>query len=948
MVKSTTTDTYAAVGDLIDYSYDVTNSGNVTLAEPVTIADDKTTATCALSGDGDLDVGETVICTAVDYVVTQADIDFGSVTNLATASADGTTSNQDSVTVTATQDPLLSITKVAAEENYDAVDDVINYTITATNIGNVTLEDVTVTDPNVTGLTCDPANGSELAPGDSMTCTATHTITQADLDAGHYANTACVDDSGAAAEICADEDVPAIQNPAIDIEKATNGEDADAAPGLSILVGQPITWTYVVTNTGNVTLFGIQVSDDQPGVIVTCTTTNLILELAVGSSETCTASGTAVAGQYENTGTAAGTDPQGDPAEDSDLSHYFGADPSFTVSKSCTNEPVPQEGPADFEVVIVNTGNVPLSITTDEVGNFSLPINNDEGDGEKTFVVTVDGPFSGQDTVDNTIYATGSYTDDEGLKWSISGSSFDSCTVGGRTSLLKLTQDQVDPEIGWEFNLYLGPNDGSMDSIFLSSPVASSSTFGDPDGLLEFIDTTGYPYNLNPGSTYTVCEMELPAGWATFWRVDTDNDGVVDSTVLPYNPNESDDPPEDLGNRCYDFTVGAGNTLAFEVWNNYPGGDPRTPGYWKNWNRVTGGGQAINADRNGGWAAGFWLLEDVLDPDVGGGILWDDILDDDGYFPEYVSPINSAAVAVDILDQREIGDPSVPGDGIKHSSDAAYTLAMHLLAAQLNFGAYAESCDEARDAVLAGEMLLDEYDFNATGNYLVSKDKKVRADYNLALNLANGLDLYNNGYLCVGPAVSFISPVGGTVFGTGDPTTVTVEVSVQDMNGIDRVDFYVDGAYLDSDLDGNDGWTASWNWSLEADGSLIIEAIAFTLDESGSADVTVFVDLVPDVPMYVDDITTATEPGKNGKWDAIVTPFINDGGASAVDGATVYGVWENGTFGSCTTDGTGTCDISITNKNVTSTSFTVTDVTHAAFVYDASLNEATEVTIPQP
>ena len=102
LVKSTTTTTYSVVGDTIDYSYDVTNSGNVTLAEPVTIADDKTTATCALSGDGDLDVGETVTCTAVDYVVTQADIDNGSVTNLATASADGTTSNQDSVTVNAT------------------------------------------------------------------------------------------------------------------------------------------------------------------------------------------------------------------------------------------------------------------------------------------------------------------------------------------------------------------------------------------------------------------------------------------------------------------------------------------------------------------------------------------------------------------------------------------------------------------------------------------------------------------------------------------------------------------------------------------------------------------------------------------------------------------------------------------------------------------------------
>ena len=89
LVKSTTTASYAAVGDLIDYSYAVSNSGNVTLAEPVTIADDKTTATCAVSGDADLDVEETVICTAVDYAVTQAYIGGRYVTILAAASAGG-------------------------------------------------------------------------------------------------------------------------------------------------------------------------------------------------------------------------------------------------------------------------------------------------------------------------------------------------------------------------------------------------------------------------------------------------------------------------------------------------------------------------------------------------------------------------------------------------------------------------------------------------------------------------------------------------------------------------------------------------------------------------------------------------------------------------------------------------------------------------------------------
>ncbi len=99
---------------------------------------------------------------------------------------------------------------MAGETSYDSVGDVIHYTIEATNDGNTTLTAVTVTDPTVSDLDCTPANGSPLAPGQTMTCTASHTITQADIDAGSYFNAACVDDgAGGAAEACDDVDPPA-------------------------------------------------------------------------------------------------------------------------------------------------------------------------------------------------------------------------------------------------------------------------------------------------------------------------------------------------------------------------------------------------------------------------------------------------------------------------------------------------------------------------------------------------------------------------------------------------------------------------------------------------------------------------------------------------------------------------------------------------------------------
>ena len=93
--------------------------------------------------------------------------------------------------------------------------------------------------------------------------------------------------------------------------------DADEAPGPNINVGDPVTWTYVVTNQGNVDLTNVTVADDQ-GVVVTCPKAILLVD----ESMTCTGNGIATAGQYANLGTATGTAPTGRVVEDSDPSHY--------------------------------------------------------------------------------------------------------------------------------------------------------------------------------------------------------------------------------------------------------------------------------------------------------------------------------------------------------------------------------------------------------------------------------------------------------------------------------------------------------------------------------------------------------------------------------------------------------------------------------------------------
>ena len=151
-----------------------------------------------------------------------------------------------------------------------------------------------------------------------MTCTATGTATQ-----GQYTNLGTVTTTQGATDNDRSHYLGIVPDaPAVDIEKSTNGQDADTAPGPELAVGTPVTWTYQVTNTGNTALTGITVTDDQV-VAVTCDQTTL----AVAETMTCTATGTATQGQYTNLGTV--TTTQG--ATDNDASHYLGISTPVTT-----------------------------------------------------------------------------------------------------------------------------------------------------------------------------------------------------------------------------------------------------------------------------------------------------------------------------------------------------------------------------------------------------------------------------------------------------------------------------------------------------------------------------------------------------------------------------------------------------------------------------------------
>ncbi|AKB17558.1 hypothetical protein MSWHS_0695 [Methanosarcina sp. WWM596] len=261
--KSAAPTNYSEVGQNITYTYNVTNSGNVNITAPINVTDDKLGVIPLTSGI--LIPGQSESITW-DYTITQSDLNNGSVTNTAFVSGlfAGNFTNSTSVnaTVTAEQNPELTIEKSAAPTNYSSVGENITYTYNVTNSGNVNITTpINVTDDKLGVI---PLTSGILIPGQSESITWDYTITQSDLDSGLIANEAFATGIFNGTEINSTNvtaTVTAIQIPELTIEKS-------ASPMNYSEVGQNITYTFNVTNSGNVNITRlVNVMDDKLGVI---------------------------------------------------------------------------------------------------------------------------------------------------------------------------------------------------------------------------------------------------------------------------------------------------------------------------------------------------------------------------------------------------------------------------------------------------------------------------------------------------------------------------------------------------------------------------------------------------------------------------------------------------------------------------------------------------------
>jgi hypothetical protein len=414
----TPTGPLVAAGSTVTWTYLVTNPGNSPLSNVVVRDDNGTPANplddfspTFVNGDtnnnGLLDPGETWLYTATGTAR------VGQYGNLATVTGIdpiGQTLRDDDPSHYFGVRSVIDIEKLTNNVDADtptgplvAAGSTVTWTYTVTNPGNVPLSNVVVRDDNGTPANPlddfsplfvggDTNNNGLLDPGETWLYTATGTAM-----VGQYGNVATVTGTDPIGQTPSDSDPSHYfgVNSAIDIEKATNGNDADLPTGPLVAAGSTVTWTYRVTNPGNVPLSNVVVRDDNgtpanptddfsPTFVGGDANGNGLLE--PGETWLYTATGTALAGQYGNVATVTGTDPIGQTPSDSDPSHYFGVDSAIHIEKATnghdadlpTGPLVAAGSTVTWTYRVTNPGNVPLAnvIVRDDNGTPANPLDD--------------------------------------------------------------------------------------------------------------------------------------------------------------------------------------------------------------------------------------------------------------------------------------------------------------------------------------------------------------------------------------------------------------------------------------------------------------------------------------------------------------------------------------------------------------------------------------------
>ncbi len=426
--KSADVTYYSAEGDVINYTIQVDNTGNVSLSQAdveatlsdslngnlVTLAGPFSDATGTVDAVGDLAVSGTWYYT-YSYTIVAADLDNGdSVTNVVCIDADGDGTPQcDTVeTPSAGLDIVKTVTAIDGDPNgvANSAGDVIEYEIVVTNVGAVDLAP-TLTDilsqagvelqfddpPGLVGPVESQGDDDVMEPTETWTYTASYTLTQDDINSGNdIVNQACVlNVDPAVAQECSDVSTPIVQTPNATVSKSADVTYYSAE-------GDVINYTIQVDNTGNVSLSQADVeatlSDSLNGNLVTLAgpfsdatgTVDAVGDLAVSGTWYYTYSYTIVAADLDNGDSVTNVvcidaDGDGTPQCDTVETPSAGLDIVKTVT-AIDGDPNGVANSAgdviEYEIVVTNVGAVDLAPTlTDILSQAGVELQFDDPPG---------------------------------------------------------------------------------------------------------------------------------------------------------------------------------------------------------------------------------------------------------------------------------------------------------------------------------------------------------------------------------------------------------------------------------------------------------------------------------------------------------------------------------------------------------------------------------------
>ena len=355
----------AEPGETIGYTFEVSNTGNITLTN-ISVTDPLVVSITCPSGNPipSLLPGPPETCTG-SYTITQTDVDNGARDNTATADSDETDPPvTDTETVPLPQGAELTVVKSSQTPSISSPT-TVSYSYLVTNTSTSTLTGISLVDDNTTSSVSCPPEAS-LAPAASFTCTATRDVTQADIDAngspvvdsGNLVNSVTAS-SNEASDATSTLSIPIVIAATITVDKSSTTSEVTAAG--------TVDYSYLVTNTGNVTLSGIRVDDDNdeddaactdatlaPNASTTCSATHIVTQAEIDAN----GSPAADSGVLVNNATAYGSSPrnQDDVTATDSLSIPFGAsDTRFTVVKDFSDD-----NTAGVDVEITCNAGLPL------------------------------------------------------------------------------------------------------------------------------------------------------------------------------------------------------------------------------------------------------------------------------------------------------------------------------------------------------------------------------------------------------------------------------------------------------------------------------------------------------------------------------------------------------------------------------------------------------------